>query len=116
MYGRSANPEQASSASSFRNRSSWMRRLRTLRGQSRFRPQTFKTCRFETHGVYLKRSGRRVPHYVPLGIGRIWFRYWARNYWPRVLRRPQLARPCLGVMGPWYPLAVKSAGSNHPVI
>jgi ubiquinone/menaquinone biosynthesis C-methylase UbiE len=48
---------------------------------------------FETHGVYLKRSGRRVPHYVPgipyipLGIGRIWFRYWARNYWPWELKR-----------------------------
>lgn len=48
---------------------------------------------FETHGVYLKRSGRRVPHtvpgipYIPLGIGRIWFRYWARNYWPWELRR-----------------------------
>lgn len=48
---------------------------------------------FETHGVYLKRSGRRVPHYVPgipyfpLRIGRIWFRYWARNYWPWELRR-----------------------------
>jgi SAM-dependent methyltransferase len=48
---------------------------------------------FETHGVYLKRSGRRIPHYVPgipyvpLGIGRTWFRYWARNYWPWELRR-----------------------------
>jgi len=48
---------------------------------------------FETHGVYLKRSGRRVPHYVPgipyipLGLGRNWFRYWARNYWPWELSR-----------------------------
>lgn len=48
---------------------------------------------FETHGVYWKRSGQRVPHYVPgipyvpLGIGRIWFRYWARNYWPWELKR-----------------------------
>ncbi len=43
---------------------------------------------FETHGVYWKRSGRPVPHwmpwvpYIPLGLGRRIFRYWARNYWP----------------------------------
>ena len=48
---------------------------------------------FETHGVFLKRSKRRVPHYVPgvpylpLRLGRIWLRYWARNYWPWELRR-----------------------------
>jgi hypothetical protein len=47
---------------------------------------------FETHGVFLRRSGRRVPHYVPgvpylpLPLGRLWFRYWARNYWPWELR------------------------------
>ncbi len=48
---------------------------------------------FETHGVFLKRSQRRLPHYafgvpwVPLRLGRRWFRYWARNYWPWELRR-----------------------------
>ena len=48
---------------------------------------------FETHGVFLKRSDRRVPHtvpgipYVPIRLGRLWLRYWARNYWPRELRR-----------------------------
>jgi SAM-dependent methyltransferase len=47
---------------------------------------------FETHGVYLRRSDRRVPHYtpllpyVPLRLGRLVFRYWARNYWPWELR------------------------------
>ncbi len=48
---------------------------------------------FESHGVYLRRSERRVPvyvpfiPYVPLRLGRLAFRYWARNYWPRELRR-----------------------------
>jgi SAM-dependent methyltransferase len=47
---------------------------------------------FEAHGVYLKRSGRFVPPYVPfipyipLPIGRRFFRYWARNYGHRELR------------------------------
>jgi SAM-dependent methyltransferase len=42
---------------------------------------------FETHGVHLRRSGRRVPHwmpfipYIPLSIGNRFFTYWARNYW-----------------------------------
>ncbi len=42
---------------------------------------------FETHGVRLKRSKRPVPHwlpfipYIPLGVGKIFFDYWARNYW-----------------------------------
>jgi SAM-dependent methyltransferase len=42
---------------------------------------------FETHGVRLKRSGRRVPHwlpfipYLPLPVGKLMFDYWARNYW-----------------------------------
>jgi SAM-dependent methyltransferase len=42
---------------------------------------------FETHGVRLKRSGRRVPHgtpfipYIPLRLGGLVFDYWARNYW-----------------------------------
>jgi hypothetical protein len=25
--------------------------------------------------------------YVPLGVGKLFFDYWARNYWPRELRR-----------------------------
>ena len=46
---------------------------------------------FETHGVRLKHSHRRVPHwfpfipYVPLGLGRKFFDYWARNYGQREL-------------------------------
>ena len=42
---------------------------------------------FETHGVRLKSSGRRVPHwipfvpYLPLPLGKTVFDYWARNYW-----------------------------------
>jgi ubiquinone/menaquinone biosynthesis C-methylase UbiE len=42
---------------------------------------------FETHGVRLKRSGRRVSHwtpfipYIPLRLGGLVFDYWARNYW-----------------------------------
>jgi SAM-dependent methyltransferase len=48
---------------------------------------------FETHGVFLKRSERRLSHatpfvpWVPLALGRHVFRYWARNYWPWELRR-----------------------------
>lgn len=47
---------------------------------------------FESHGVFLRRSGRAVPvwvpfvPYVPLAAGRRVFSYWARNYWPRELR------------------------------
>ncbi len=47
---------------------------------------------FETHGVFTH-SGKRVSHavpgipYVPLALGRRFFRYWARNYWPWQLRR-----------------------------
>jgi len=46
---------------------------------------------FETHGVRLRGSNYQVPHYVPfipyipLGLGRLFFDYWARNYWPRQL-------------------------------
>jgi ubiquinone/menaquinone biosynthesis C-methylase UbiE len=46
---------------------------------------------FETHGVYLRASGRALPPhipfvpYIPLRLGRRLFRYWARNYWPREL-------------------------------
>jgi SAM-dependent methyltransferase len=48
---------------------------------------------FETHGVHLRASGRRVSHmtpgvpWLPLPLGRLIFRYWARNYWPWELRR-----------------------------
>jgi SAM-dependent methyltransferase len=47
---------------------------------------------FETHGVRLRGSGRRVPHWVPfvpwipVRIGRWLVDYWARNYWPSELR------------------------------
>jgi ubiquinone/menaquinone biosynthesis C-methylase UbiE len=43
---------------------------------------------FETHGVYLKRGMKRVPHYmpfipwIPLPLGQKVFSYPARNYWP----------------------------------
>jgi len=42
---------------------------------------------FETHGVNLKRSGRKVPpwvpfvSYVPVSLGNHFLSYWARNYW-----------------------------------
>lgn len=48
---------------------------------------------FETHGVYLKKSGRLLAHYVPfipyipLHIGNKFFNYWSRNYWPHELRK-----------------------------
>lgn len=47
---------------------------------------------FETHGVFARRSGRRISHgtpfvpWIPLAIGRLFLRYWARNYWPAELR------------------------------
>jgi ubiquinone/menaquinone biosynthesis C-methylase UbiE len=47
---------------------------------------------FETHGVFLKSSAKKLPPYVPfvpyvpLIIGRRVFRYWARNYWHGELR------------------------------
>lgn len=47
---------------------------------------------FETHGVFALASGRRIAHtmpfipWVPLPLGRRFFRYWARNYWPREMR------------------------------
>jgi SAM-dependent methyltransferase len=47
---------------------------------------------FESHGVVSKTSGRMLPPYVPLipylplSVGRRFFRYWARNYWHRELR------------------------------
>jgi ubiquinone/menaquinone biosynthesis C-methylase UbiE len=48
---------------------------------------------FESHGVYSRRSGAKIPPYVPfvpyvpVRIGRKVFRYWARNYWPGQLAR-----------------------------
>jgi ubiquinone/menaquinone biosynthesis C-methylase UbiE len=48
---------------------------------------------FETHGVNLRSTGRRlapaIPFipYIPIPIGRLFFEYWARNYWPGELRR-----------------------------
>ncbi|HEY8153465.1 MAG TPA: class I SAM-dependent methyltransferase [Myxococcota bacterium] len=47
---------------------------------------------FETHGVFWRASGRRVPHtvpgipWLPLALGTKLFTYWARNYWPWELR------------------------------
>ena len=47
---------------------------------------------FEIHGVYWKANGKRIPHYVPfipyipLGLGKKFLNYWARNYWPYELR------------------------------
>lgn len=47
---------------------------------------------FETHGITLRRSGRSLPPYfpgipyVPLWLGRRWFRFHARNYLPSELR------------------------------
>lgn len=47
---------------------------------------------FETHGVYLKKSGARVAPwvpgipYIPLWIGTRFFNYWARNYWQSELQ------------------------------
>jgi ubiquinone/menaquinone biosynthesis C-methylase UbiE len=47
---------------------------------------------FETHGVFLRGTRRRVPHtvpgipWIPLAVGRRLFDYWARNYWPWQLR------------------------------
>jgi SAM-dependent methyltransferase len=47
---------------------------------------------FETHGVHLKWGNWKIPPYVPLipyvplVLGRIVLRYWARNYWPWELR------------------------------
>jgi len=47
---------------------------------------------FETHGVFWRGTGRRVPHtlpfvpWLPLRLGTRLFDYWARNYWPWELR------------------------------
>lgn len=47
---------------------------------------------FESHGVYLKGSNKKLPVWIPLipwlpiPVGERIFRYWARNYWPSELR------------------------------
>jgi SAM-dependent methyltransferase len=47
---------------------------------------------FETHGVYLKGTQKKLPPYIPfvpyipLNIGKLFLVYWARNYWPWELR------------------------------
>jgi SAM-dependent methyltransferase len=62
---------------------------------------------FETHGVFLRGSDRKLPPsvpgipYLPIRLGRIWLRYWARNYWPRELRR-LIARAGFTVVGHSY--------------
>lgn len=67
---------------------------------------------FETHGVYARRSGRRISHavpgvpWVPLPLGRRLFRAWARNYWPwqlvRMLRRSGFAVRWRGYAWPTF--------------
>lgn len=53
---------------------------------------------FETHSVLLKKSGRKVPlylpfiPYLPISLGERFFTYRARNYWPGELR--SLIRKC----------------------
>jgi len=48
---------------------------------------------FESHGVYFKKSGKKIPSYtplipyIPIKIGKYIFNYWARNYWPWELRK-----------------------------
>ena len=48
---------------------------------------------FETHGVYLRGTDLSLPPcvpfipYLPLPVGSLFFRYWARNYWPHELWR-----------------------------
>ncbi len=47
---------------------------------------------FETHGVFWRATGDRVPHtlpgipWIPMRLGARFFHYWARNYWPWELR------------------------------
>jgi SAM-dependent methyltransferase len=47
---------------------------------------------FEAHGVHLRHSGKRIPHwvpfipYIPLRVGTRVLDYWARNYWQNELR------------------------------
>jgi len=48
---------------------------------------------FETHGVFARKSNYKIPHYIPfipyipLRIGKYFFQYWARNYYPWELRK-----------------------------
>jgi len=48
---------------------------------------------FESHGVNLKGTQKRIPifipfiPYIPVSIGMRIFDYWARNYWPWELRK-----------------------------
>lgn len=48
---------------------------------------------FETHSVKLKSSNKNLPiyipgiPYIPLWIGRLLFKYNARNYWPKELKK-----------------------------
>ncbi len=47
---------------------------------------------FETHGVHLRGKGTKISPgfplipYLPLPVGKIFFDYWARNYWPHQLQ------------------------------
>jgi SAM-dependent methyltransferase len=47
---------------------------------------------FESHGVYLRGTQKRLPvwtpliPWIPVNLGKNWFSYWARNYWPGQLR------------------------------
>ena len=47
---------------------------------------------FETHGVHLRGKGTKISPafplipYLPLPVGKLFFDYWARNYWPHQLR------------------------------
>lgn len=62
---------------------------RVLKAKGRFILFAPNRCYpFESHGLYMRRSGHRLPPYVPgvpyvpEAIGKRIFRYWARNYWP----------------------------------
>jgi ubiquinone/menaquinone biosynthesis C-methylase UbiE len=61
----------------------------------------------ETHGVFSRLTGKRIPHYVPfipwvpVRLGQKIFTYPARNYWPRELRS-LLSRNGFRVVGKDY--------------
>jgi len=48
---------------------------------------------FEIHGIFARKSNYKIPHYIqfipyiPLRIGKYFFQYWARNYYPWELRK-----------------------------
>ena len=48
---------------------------------------------FETHGVMYQGTKRKLPHwvpfvpYMPVRLGKVWFDYWARNYWQGELKK-----------------------------